>query len=260
MRDRPSLVGIANDPAVLFARMRIRVTPVADRRTSSAVVVQGNLTAGGQRLRVQTAGSDADDAAELVRTRLRSRLNRLAAACYQGIPGDAPHTWLPPRDFGFGTDTPSRPEIRRRKVVGLRQETVDDAAFFMDAMDYDFHLFSCIDTGQHSVVYRCGPTGYKVTSLSLKNGLPQRRAIPITVSPRPVPCLTKQQAAARLRDTEMPFVFFSDAGADRPSGTVLYQRYDGHYGLLEPNRPMSRVMPGPVGRAADRAVLAGVSG
>ena len=264
MRDHPSPVGITEDPDVLFQRMRIRVTPVADGRANSAVVVQGNLNAGGLRLRVQAAGSDAAAAAELVHTRLRSRLNRLTAACYQGVPGDGPHAWLPPRDFSFGTNKPSRsavrPEIRRRKVVGLRQETVDDAAFFMDAMDYDFHLFSCVDTGQDSVVYRCGPTGYKVAPLSLKNGLPQRRAIPITVSPRPAPCLTEQQAAAQLRDTEMPFVFFSDAGADRPSGIVLYQRYDGHYGLLEPSWRMSRVIDGPVNRAADRAVLVGVSG
>jgi hypothetical protein len=47
----------------------------------------------------------------------------------------------------------------------------------MDAMDYDFHLFRCADTGQDRVVYRCGPTGYKVAQLSLSNGLPQRRAI-----------------------------------------------------------------------------------
>jgi len=233
MPDRTCLVALAEDPDVLFRRVRIRVTPVASTLACRAVVIQGNVQIGEVRLRVQTEGGDADDVFALVRARMGDRLAGLLAndsRCYRGIFGDPPQGWLPPRDLSllFG----GRAVIRRRKAVRLRRETVDEAAFFMDAMDYDFHLFSCLDTGQDSVVYRCGPTGYKVALLSLANGLPQRRDLPITVNPRRTPTLTPRQAAARLRETEMPFVFFADADAARPSGRVLYQRYDGHYGLI----------------------------
>ncbi|MBT2381356.1 sigma 54 modulation/S30EA ribosomal C-terminal domain-containing protein [Streptomyces sp. ISL-111] len=39
-------------------------------------------------------------------------------------------------------------------------------------------------------------------------------------------------AAQRLRLTGLPFVFFHDTGTGR--GSVLYHRYDGHYGLITP--------------------------
>ena len=215
----------------LIPQVRLRVTRVPD----GAVVIQGNLELDGLRLRVQTAVDIETNSEEVVRTRLADRLAHFLAtdtSSYRGMLGNAAQTWQPPRDFGTGQRPTPYPEIRRRKIVPLRHETADDAAVFMDAMDYDFHLFFCVDTWQESVVFRCGPTGYQVAALSLRNGLPQRRALPITVSPRPAPFLTQQEALVRLHRTEMPFVFFADTGTDRPCGSVLYQRFDGHYGLI----------------------------
>ncbi|MCQ4083887.1 sigma 54 modulation/S30EA ribosomal C-terminal domain-containing protein [Streptomyces sp. RB6PN25] len=48
----------------------------------------------------------------------------------------------------------------RHKSFSLARETPDEAAFEMEAMDYDFHLFTDLDTGRDSVIYRAGPTGY----------------------------------------------------------------------------------------------------
>lgn len=246
---------IEENPDALVRQARLRVTPVP----GSAVVVQGNLDLDGLRLRVQTAVDIGPNPEELVRTRLADRLAHFLAAGTSGYPGmlgNAAQTWQPPRDFSFGTGQRQarHPEIRRRKIVRLRHETADDAAFFMDAMDYDFHLFFCVDTWQDSMVFRCGPTGYRVAPLSLRDGLPQRRALPITVSPRPAPRLTQQEALMRLRRTEMPFVFFADAGADRPCGSVLYQRYDGHYGLISEvgSAPGVSLLPPPGGATARR--------
>jgi hypothetical protein len=232
MWEHGSFAEIGENPDALVQRARIRVTSIA----GDTVLLQGNLEFGGLRLRVQTTVDAREDPEQLVRTRLHDRLARFLAtdtARYPGLAGTTAQAWLPPRDFSsLASRHTTRPTILRRKVVALRRETADDAAFFMDAMDYDFHLFFCVDTWQESVVFRCGPTGYKVAPLSLRNGVPQRRTLPITVSPRPAPRLTHEEARARLRRTEMPFVFFADAGVERPSGAVLYQRYDGHYGLL----------------------------
>jgi Sigma 54 modulation/S30EA ribosomal protein C terminus len=44
--------------------------------------------------------------------------------------------------------------------------------------------------------------------------------------------LTIPEARQRLEVAGLPFVFFADASTDR--GSVLYHRYDGHYGLITP--------------------------
>lgn len=47
-----------------------------------------------------------------------------------------------------------------------------------------------------------------------------------------MPTLSVAAAVERLSVTEEPFVFFVDAATGH--GTVLYHRYDGHYGQLVP--------------------------
>jgi len=54
----------------------------------------------------------------------------------------------------------------------------------------------------------------------------------VTVSLLPAPRLTVQEAAGRLDAAGQLFTFFVDTGTGR--GSVVYHRYDGHYGLLVP--------------------------
>ncbi|WP_340687998.1 hypothetical protein [Amycolatopsis coloradensis] len=75
---------------------------------------------------------------------------------------------------------------------------MDEAFFEMHLPDYDFHLFTESGTGQDSVRYHAGPT------------------LPRLAQPTP----------------PGPHLFFVDA--DRGRGSVLYHRYDGHYGLITP--------------------------
>jgi hypothetical protein len=59
--------------------------------------------------------------------------------------------------------------------------------------------------------------------------------LPLTISAQRIPCLTLEQAAERLGLLGLPFMFFIDAAQGRAS--VLYHRYDGHYGLISPAGP-----------------------
>ena len=83
------------------------------------------------------------------------------------------------------------------------------------------------------VLYRGGPTGYR---LALVAPAPADQLspfeLPVTISPQPAPCLTDEEAAERLGLLGLPFLFFIDAAEGRAS--VLYHRYDGHYGLITP--------------------------
>ena len=103
----------------------------------------------------------------------------------------------------------------------------------MELLDYDFHLFTEKRTGQDSVLYRAGPTGYRLAQI---DPVPAAQLaplqLPLTVSPQPAVHLHPDQAAERLGLLGLPFLFFVDTTRDR--GSVLYHRYDGHYGLIAP--------------------------
>jgi hypothetical protein len=99
----------------------------------------------------------------------------------------------------------------------------------MDAMGYDIHLFTDPATESDAVVYRVGPTGYRLARTTAA-GPPRRSTVPLTLSPHGAPRLTESQAVARLEGAELPFLFFAHPGTGR--GRVLYRRYDGHLGLI----------------------------
>ena len=111
--------------------------------------------------------------------------------------------------------------------------TVDEAAVEMDLLDYDFHLFTENGSGTAGVLYRGGPTGHR---LALVAPVPADQLspfeLPVSISAQPAPCLTHEEATERLGLLGLPFLFFIDAAEGRAS--VLYHRYDGHYGLITP--------------------------
>jgi hypothetical protein len=110
----------------------------------------------------------------------------------------------------------------------LKQRLFDD----LDLMDYQFQLFTDLDTGQDSVVYRAGETGYRMAQLRPDPRRSWTTAVPMTISGQPAPRLGLPEAIERLNLTALPFLFFADVDSGR--GRVLYRRYDGHYGLITP--------------------------
>jgi hypothetical protein len=112
-----------------------------------------------------------------------------------------------------------------------RPQTPEEAAAELVLLDYDFHLFTERSTGQDSLIYRT-PGGYR---LAMAHPKPSRLGpLPgsVTVSPLPAPRLTVREASERLDESGQPFTFFLDARTGR--GSIVYHRYDGHYGLLVP--------------------------
>ena len=103
----------------------------------------------------------------------------------------------------------------------------------MDLLDYDFHLFNEKGSGIAGVLYRAGPTGYRLAQVAptSPDGLTPYE-LPLTISPHPAPCITVEKAAERLGLLGLPFLFFIEARQGRAA--VLYVRCDGHYGLITP--------------------------
>jgi len=219
---------------------RVKLSRHRDPAVQRPVVAQANLDVDGRPVRAQVEAETAREAIDLLAARVRRRLER-AAEHGEARRGEPPaggsHEW---RHDSEPTHRPNyfpRPaderRVIRRKSFTMVPCTIDEAAREMDLLDYDFHLFTEKDTGSAGVLYRAGATGYRLALVAptLADQL-SPFALPVTISRQPVPCLTEEEAANRLGLLGLPFLFFVDAAQGRAS--VLYHRYDGHYGLITP--------------------------
>lgn len=231
------LAHLAHRP-VLIAK--VKLTRHGDPAVSRPVVAQANLDVNGRLVRAQAEGAGAREAIDRLADRLRRRLERVARhwESRRGAePSSEPHEWRhttePGRRKAYFPRPEEEREILRHKAFTLHWITVDDAAYEMDLLDYDFHLFTERGSGQDAMLYRAGPTGYR-----LALAIPPRPHelalfdLPVTISNQPAPLLTAREAAGRLGLMDLPFLFFVDA--ERGRGAVIYHRYDGHYGVVTP--------------------------
>ena len=251
-RSKVTDLGRLTDRPVL--RARVRLTRHGDPAVERPVVAQANMDVDGRLVRAQADGTTAHEAVDRLEQRLRRSLAR-AADHWEARRGKLPrpNEW---RHQSEPTDRPAhfpRPaaerRIVRRKSFTLEPCTVDAAAREMDLLDYDFHLFTEKGTGAASVLYRGGPTGYRLAQVApaLLDELASFAA-PVTLSQQPVPCLVVERAVERLGLLGLPFLFFVDAAEGR--ACVLYHRYDGHYGLITPAGEET-VTPKPAETGAD---------
>jgi hypothetical protein len=110
-------------------------------------------------------------------------------------------------------------------------QTPAEAAADLEALGFEFHLFTDQATGQDSVIYRTDG-GYRMARACPGTGWPGPASALITVSDRAASRLTPAAAMGRLEILGQPFVFFVDSETGR--GSLVYHRYDGHYGLVAP--------------------------
>ncbi|MEE6177630.1 ribosome hibernation promotion factor [Mycobacterium sp. 050134] len=218
----------------------VRLSEHGDPAVARRVIAQANLDVNGRLVRAQVEGATAREAIDGLDARLRRRLERSAEhweAKRGGMPKAGAHEWRHQSEPNHRTNYFPRPEserrIMRRKSYSLPTCSVDDAAAEMELLDYDFHLFTEAGTRQDSVVYHAGPTEYRLALADPESaGNLTPFEAPVTISSQPAPRLTADQAIERIGLLGLPFLFFVDAARGR--GSVLYHRYDGHYGLITP--------------------------
>ena len=122
--------------------------------------------------------------------------------------------------------------IARLKTVRLHAGMPCQAAAILNAMDYDAYLYTDAETGEDAIVYRAGPTGLCLARQHTRRPPALPVTLPLTINPRKTPILTPRQAATRLAQGWLPFVFYTDHDTRR--GHLLYRRYDGDLGLITP--------------------------
>ncbi|MEV7603695.1 sigma 54 modulation/S30EA ribosomal C-terminal domain-containing protein [Kitasatospora sp. NPDC089797] len=208
---------VAGGAGTLVEGLRIRLAAVA-----GGALAQVNAEVDGRRIRVQRAAAEAGDSLDRVADCLLDRIRAVTGA-WVPRPWSAAQPPVPLLPLAGGR------RIVRRKDPSLVWCTPEAAARTMDAMDYDIHLFTDPATETDAVVYRVGPTGYRLAR-TMPAGPFGRRTAPITLSPHGAPLLTERQAVERLERAELPFLFYAHPAGGR--GRVLYRRFDGHLGLL----------------------------
>ena len=218
---------------VLHARavLQLHRDPAVER----PAVAKAVLDISGRPVRAHVAARRMDEAIDLLELRLRRNLEHLDELdrahrheTGEASPGEWRHGSRPAERPKYFPRPPEERELVRRKTFALAALTPEQAALEMYTLDHDFHLFTDADTGEEAVVYR-RPDG--TTALArISPGVGQKP--PFDVDPTPAPVLLVDRAIARLNLSGEPFVFFVDAQTRQ--GNVLYHRYDGHYGLIEP--------------------------
>lgn len=217
---------------------RVKLSKHHDPAVQRPVVAQANLDVDGRIIRAQVQEATAREAIDRLEARLRRGLER-AAEHWEARRGKRPagNEWRHESEPSPRADYFNRPaderRVIRRKSFAMAPCTLDEAAVEMDLLDYDFHLFTEKASGSAGVIYRAGPTGYRVALVAPASADELSPfELPVTISTQPAPCITVEQAAERLGLLGLPFLFFIDAARGRAS--VLYHRYDGHYGLITP--------------------------
>jgi ribosome-associated translation inhibitor RaiA len=226
----------SRDP-ILF--VRVRLTELRDPALPRPSVVEVNVDRNGRLVRTQVARPTMREAIDEAHDRLRDRLQRVAAD-WQRIRGtrpvDEPHEWrhesAPTERAGFFPRAPEDRQVVRHKAYSLSRMTVDEAAFDMAMCGYDFHLFTELGSGVDSVLWRDDAGDVHLTQVDPQPDRVSPGMTPVAHDPQPAPLLTIDAAAQRLDAARWPFVFYRDRGTHR--GHVLYRRYDGHYGVIEP--------------------------
>ncbi len=120
----------------------------------------------------------------------------------------------------------------RHKSFSPEEVTVDEAAWDMLLLDYDFFLFTDLATGQDSLLER---TDEGLLTLRNQTGTSDEPPSPVNdvkFIDRSAPYQTVSEAIDLLDQAGLPRLFFTNTTTDR--GNVLYHRLDGNYGLITP--------------------------
>ncbi len=209
------------------------LTRSADPARERSAVVEASLEYDATSVRAQAGASDMHAAVEMVADRLQRAVVR------QQDRQQTRHRWLAEpeaHEWRHGATPAAHPphfrrpvaerEVVRRKAFDLAPMTIDEAAFDLEQMDYEFYLFTELGSGRDALVHRGHEAGYAV----LGDVGDTESTAGAVVLEGAAPVMSEQEARAHLDLAGQPYVFYLDRDTGR--GRVLYVRYDGHYGLI----------------------------
>jgi hypothetical protein len=201
-------------------------------------MAQASLGMKGRIVRGQVAAHEMHEAIDLLQQRLAGKIRRAAQRSEtlrrrragRAEAGEWRHGKISADQPDYFDRPVGERQLVRHKVFAATAETVDQAAFDMEQLDYDFHLFRDVGTDQGSLLERLPDGSYRLQHLRTPPQVVSPPCGDIVIDVRPAPILTVGEALERLALGVERFVFFASPATGR--GNVAYRRYDGHYGLI----------------------------
>jgi ribosome-associated translation inhibitor RaiA len=223
---------------VLFAK--VDLVAHADPARERSAFAKAELDVNGRMVRAHAAATTMFEAVDLLEGRLRERIERLAhaqEAKHFRHRGDD-HEWhrgdLPASRRPYFPRPVDEREIVRHKTFAAGDATPEEAVLELEQLDHDFYLFHNVVTDEDNVLWRLAAGQYQLLEPS-PAATPTEPGSGISPSPIRPSGMNLEGAIELLGLGDQPFVFFLDQDTTG-RGSVVYRRYDGHYGLIETAR------------------------
>ena len=223
-----------------FLRGRVVLRMEANPRIERPARAEGEVLLDGRMIRASVAGFDmttaVDQLARRLERQLRSFVERRVGERDRGSsspPGEHRHGDHASVRPGYFPRPPEERELVRTKSFAIGEMDAVEAAAEMEMLDHDFYLYRDVDEEVDAVVYRrddgrigvIGPLGTGWSG-------PDEDGIVREDSRGPEP-RRLEDVVAEMNELNHRFLYFTDEEAGR--ARVIYLRYDGNYGLIEPN-------------------------
>lgn len=227
---------------ILFGEIKLdlEANPAVERPARAEAVLDVN----GDPVRAHVAAHDLPEAIDLLEDRLARRLERhrrRRTDRARRLHHHEDHEWRhgdPPAHRPAWYERPAdERRLVRRKSFSVGEMTCDEAADALDLLGHDFLLFANLATGADAVLFYADDevAGSRLELMDASgraDAVGDQTVAPVVLSHHGVPTCTPAEAAEQLGVDVIPFVFHLDPSTGR--GSVVYRRYDGHYGCITP--------------------------
>ncbi len=219
---------------------RLKLTAVDNPSSERPALAEAVLDLDRKMIRAHVDAPTFTEAADRVVERLQARIGHERSRRRSSRRGGTTiREWVDemeadsgPRRRSFVADPVDRPEIVRHRSFAPEELTVDEAAWDLVMLDYEFLLFVEVDSGDDAILERADDSGFV---LHFRGGVPDMTSpMPpgVIVADRPLPRSTVAEAVDVMIGTDDRYRFFVDRDDGRAK--VVHRRLDGHVGLITP--------------------------
>lgn len=233
------LAGHGSAP-ILFGEVKLVLdaNPAVERPAHAEAVLDVN----GEPVRAHVAAHELTEAIDLLEGRLARRLDRHRRRRVdraRRLHDPEEHEWRhgdPPSHRPAWFDRPQdERRLVRRKSFTVGEMSCDEAADALDLLGHDFLLFTNLATGADAVLFFAEVAGgglELIDASGRSDAVGEATVAPVRLNHHGVPECSVSEAAEQLDVDVLPFVFHLDPDTGR--GSVVYRRFDGHYGCITP--------------------------
>jgi hypothetical protein len=168
-------------------------------------IAQETLDIDGELVRAHVAGREMRETVDLLQARMRHQLDqreqrRRAQRPRPGYtePGEWRHGDPPLQRPAYFDRPAAERQLVRHKAFTASELTPDEAAFDLDQLDYEFHLYRDLASGEDALIERLPDHSYRLTRLHATTIEPEPVSVPLVIADVAASELTVDEALEGL--------------------------------------------------------------